>query len=95
MQSRPDLFWGLIASMWVGNLLLLVLNLPLIGIWVRLLGIPYRFLCPASLSALAPEGRLIFVGNAGGGNLEVELWQAMQNNQTLHGVFHGCTFRKA
>lgn len=50
---------------------------------------------PASLSALAPEGRLIFVGNAGGGNLEVELWQAMQNNQTLHGVFHGCTFRKA
>ncbi|MFB4372526.1 tripartite tricarboxylate transporter permease [Agrobacterium tumefaciens] len=49
MQSRPDLFWGLIASMWVGNLLLLVLNLPLIGIWVRLLGIPYRFLCPAIL----------------------------------------------
>lgn len=49
MQSRPDLFWGLIASMWVGNLLLLVLNLPLIGIWVRLLGIPYRYLCPAIL----------------------------------------------
>jgi len=49
MQLRPDLFWGLIASMWVGNLLLLVLNLPLIEIWVRLLSIPYRFLCPAIL----------------------------------------------
>ena len=43
----------------------------------------------ASLSALAPEGRLVFVGNAGGGGLHVELWQPMQNNQTLHGVFMG------
>jgi NADPH:quinone reductase-like Zn-dependent oxidoreductase len=49
---------------------------------------------PASLSALAPEGRLVFVGNAGGGNLEVELWQAMQNNQTLHGVFMGALFER-
>ena len=49
MTLRPDLFWGLIVSMWVGNLLLLVLNLPLIGIWVKLLRVPYRFLSPAIL----------------------------------------------
>jgi len=47
MTERPDLFWGLIASMWVGNLMLLVLNLPLIGIWVRLLNVPYRLLFPS------------------------------------------------
>ena len=45
--SNPDLFWGLIASMWIGNLMLLVINLPLIGIWVRLLKVPYRLLFPA------------------------------------------------
>jgi len=49
MTERPELFWGLIASMWVGNLLLVVLNLPLIGIWIRLLTIPYRLLFPAIL----------------------------------------------
>lgn len=48
----------------------------------------------ASLSALAPEGRLVFVGNAGGGGLNVELWQAMQNNQTLYGVFMGALFER-
>ncbi len=47
MVERPDLFWGLIVSMWIGNLMLVVLNLPLIGIWVRLLTVPYRFLYPA------------------------------------------------
>ncbi len=47
MSQRPELFWGMIASMWVGNLMLLVLNLPLIGIWVRLLKVPYRLLYPA------------------------------------------------
>ncbi len=47
MTQRPDLFWGMIASMWVGNLLLILLNLPLIGIWVRLLRVPYRLLYPA------------------------------------------------
>ena len=47
MTSNPDLFWGLIASMWVGNAMLVVLNLPLIGIWIRLLTVPYRFLFPA------------------------------------------------
>ncbi|MFA6506878.1 MAG: tripartite tricarboxylate transporter permease [Treponemataceae bacterium] len=49
MSSNPQLFWGLIASMWIGNLMLVVLNLPLIGIWVKLLTIPYRFLYPAIL----------------------------------------------
>ncbi len=49
MTSNPALFWGLIASMWVGNAMLLVLNLPLIGIWIRLLTVPYRILYPAIL----------------------------------------------
>lgn len=49
ISSNPSLFWGVIASMWVGNLMLLVLNLPLIGIWVRVLSVPYRFLYPAIL----------------------------------------------
>jgi TctA family transporter len=47
MTSNPELFWGLIASMWVGNLMLIILNLPLIGIWIKLLTVPYRFLFPA------------------------------------------------
>src|SRR5262244_1233966 len=47
MTSNPALFWGLIASMWIGNLMLVVLNLPMIGIWVRLLRVPYRMLFPA------------------------------------------------
>jgi TctA family transporter len=47
MTSNPQLFWGLIASMWVGNLMLVVLNLPLIGIWIKLLTVPYRYLFPA------------------------------------------------
>ncbi len=47
MTERPALFWGLIASMWIGNLMLLVLNLPMVGLWVRLLAVPYRLLFPA------------------------------------------------
>jgi TctA family transporter len=47
MSDNPDLFWGLIASMWIGNLMLIVLNLPFIGIWVKLLTLPYRFLFPS------------------------------------------------
>jgi putative tricarboxylic transport membrane protein len=47
MVDRPDLFWGVIASMWLGNIMLLVLNLPLVGLWIRLLRLPYRFLFPA------------------------------------------------
>jgi len=50
MTSNPQLFWGLIASMWVGNFMLIILNLPLIGIWIKLLTVPYRFLYPAILS---------------------------------------------
>ena len=53
MTQRPDLFWGLIASMWVGNFMLLVLNLPLIGIWVKLLMVPYRLLFPAIMVFMA------------------------------------------
>ena len=49
MTERPQLFWGMIASMWVGNLMLVVLNLPLIGMWIKLLKIPYRLLYPAIL----------------------------------------------
>jgi TctA family transporter len=49
MTSNPSLFWGLIASMWLGNLMLVVLNLPLIRIWIRLLQVPYRVLYPAIL----------------------------------------------
>jgi putative tricarboxylic transport membrane protein len=47
MTQRPDLFWGLIASMWIGNLMLVILNLPLIGLWVSLLKVPYRLLFPS------------------------------------------------
>jgi putative tricarboxylic transport membrane protein len=47
MTQKPDLFWGLVASMWIGNLMLVVLNLPLVGLWVTLLRVPYRFLFPA------------------------------------------------
>ncbi len=49
MTSNPTLFWGLIASMWIGNLMLVVLNLPLIGLWVKLLSVRYRVLYPAIL----------------------------------------------
>src|SRR5512138_159776 len=49
MTGNPALFWGLVASMWIGNLMLVVLNLPLIGMWVKLLTVPYRFLYPAIL----------------------------------------------
>ncbi len=50
MTQKPDLFWGLIASMWIGNFMLVVLNLPLIGLWVSLLKVPYRFLFPAIMT---------------------------------------------
>jgi TctA family transporter len=47
MSAHPGLFWGVIASMWIGNLMLVILNLPMVGIWVRLLRVPYRLLYPA------------------------------------------------
>ncbi len=49
MAREPALFWGLIASMWIGNLMLVVINLPLVGLWVALLRVPYRILYPAIL----------------------------------------------
>jgi TctA family transporter len=49
MSSNPALFWGLIASMWIGNFMLIILNLPMIGVWVKLLTIPYKHLYPAIL----------------------------------------------
>ncbi len=50
MSARPQLFWGMVVSMWLGNLMLVILNLPLIGLWVRLLKLPYRFLFPSILT---------------------------------------------
>ena len=50
MTQKPDLFWGLIASMWVGNLMLVLLNLPMVGMWVQLLRVPYRMLFPAIMA---------------------------------------------
>ena len=49
MTDNPNLFWGLIASMWIGNLMLVILNLPLIGVWIKLLTLPYRYLYPSIL----------------------------------------------
>src|ERR1700732_4356296 len=49
MTKQPDLFWGMICSMWLGNLMLVIINLPLVGVWVRLLRVPYRMLYPAIL----------------------------------------------
>jgi TctA family transporter len=53
MTKKPDLFWGMIDSMWVGNLMLVVINLPMIGMWVKLLTVPYRFLFPSILVFMA------------------------------------------
>lgn len=49
VNEKPEIFWGVIASMWVGNLMLVILNLPLIGMWVRLLTVPYAYMYPAIL----------------------------------------------
>src|SRR5690606_34329306 len=49
MSTHPDLFWGLIVSMWIGNLMLVILNLPLVGVWINLRNVPYRILFPAIL----------------------------------------------
>jgi putative tricarboxylic transport membrane protein len=47
MTKQPELFWGMIASMWIGNLMLVIINLPLVGVWVTLLRVPYRLLFPS------------------------------------------------
>ncbi|PTM38968.1 putative tricarboxylic transport membrane protein [Bosea sp. 124] len=49
MTKNPELFWGMIASMWIGNLMLLIINLPLVGVWVKLLQVPYRLMFPSIL----------------------------------------------
>ncbi|TAM85329.1 MAG: tripartite tricarboxylate transporter permease [Candidimonas sp.] len=53
ITAHPDVFWGLIASFWIGNLLLIVLNVPLIGVWVKLLRVPYRYLVPSAMFFIA------------------------------------------
>ncbi|WP_206935579.1 tripartite tricarboxylate transporter permease [Roseococcus thiosulfatophilus] len=53
ITEHPEIFWGLVASFWIGNVLLVILNLPLIGMWVKLLQIPYRFLFPSILMFIA------------------------------------------
>ena len=49
ISEHPDIFWGLVASFWIGNILLVVLNVPLIGVWVKMLAIPYKYLYPSAL----------------------------------------------
>jgi TctA family transporter len=53
IKDHPDIFWGLIASFWIGNIILVVLNVPLIGLWVKLLMIPYKYLYPSALFFVA------------------------------------------
>jgi len=53
ISEHADLFWGLIASFWIGNVLLVILNVPLIGVWVKLLQVPYRYLYPSALFFIA------------------------------------------
>ena len=63
INEQPALFWGIIASMWVGNVLLVVLNLPLVGLWVKMLSIPYRVLFPA-IVVFACIGTFSIAGNS-------------------------------
>ena len=67
MTAQPELFWGVIASMWIGNLMLIVINLPLIGIWVSLLRVPYRLLFPAIVLFCC-------IGTYGIGNSLFDIW---------------------
>ena len=66
MTEQPKLFWGIIASMWIGNFMLVIINLPLVGVWVRLLTVPYRMLFPTILM-------LICIGTYGVNNSWVEV----------------------
>jgi len=70
MTKTPDLFWGLVASMWVGNAMLVILNLPLIGIWVKLLSVPYRILYPVILLCCA-------IGAYSANNNMFDVWVAI------------------
>ncbi len=53
ISAHPDIFWGLIASFWIGNVLLIIMNVPLIGIWVKLLQVPYKYLFPSAMFFIA------------------------------------------
>ena len=53
ISEHPDIFWGLIASFWIGNIMLVVLNVPMIGLWVKLLTIPYKYLYPSAMFFVA------------------------------------------
>lgn len=53
ISEHPDVFWGLIASFWIGNVLLVILNVPMIGVWVRLLQVPYKYLYPSAIFFIA------------------------------------------
>ncbi|QOT80891.1 tripartite tricarboxylate transporter permease [Cupriavidus basilensis] len=70
ISDHPDIFWGLIASFWIGNLLLIVLNVPLIGVWVKLLQVPYRYLFPSAMF-------FIVVGVFSTQNSLFEIWEVL------------------
>jgi putative tricarboxylic transport membrane protein len=82
LTNQPEIFWGLVASMWIGNLLLVVINLSMIGLWVKLLSVPYRLQYPAILlfcciGVYSMNNRIFDVTHAAGFGLP------------------GCVFRKA
>ncbi|MBS0317993.1 MAG: tripartite tricarboxylate transporter permease [Proteobacteria bacterium] len=70
LGEHPDIFWGLIASFWIGNVLLIVLNVPLIGVWVKLLRVPYRYLFPSALF-------FIVVGTYSTQNNLFQVWEVL------------------
>lgn len=70
ISQRPEIFWGLIVSFWLGNLILLVLNIPMIGVWVRLLQVPYRFLFPVIIT-------LVCVGTYSVNYNPFDVWTAL------------------
>jgi len=70
MVREPDIFWGLVMSFWIGNLMLLVLNIPLIGLWIRLLQIPFHYLYPAILV-------FVCIGVYSVGNSTFDVWMVL------------------
>jgi TctA family transporter len=70
ITEHPDIFWGLIASFWVGNVILVILNVPMIGVWVKMLRVPYRFLFPSALFFIA-------VGVFSTQNNLFQIWEAL------------------
>src|ERR1700676_1688285 len=101
VREHPDIFWGLIASFWIGNILLVVLNVPMIGIWVKLLTIPYRYLYPSALffvcigvysanNDLFAVGETLVIGVAG----YVLLWLGFHPAPLLLGFVLGSQFEE-